>query len=255
MIAVIYDVAILISVYALILFVIGISKANNGIMDVAWGLGFCFIALYTFIHYADTNFRQVLITIFTFLWGARLALHIHKRNKNKPEDFRYANWRKQWGKWFVLRSFFQVYALQGLIMVLVALPIILVNFKSTTSFGLFDILAIILWITGFYIEAKADRQLAVFKNNAENKGKILQTGLWRYSRHPNYFGEVVLWWGIFCFAVSAGWFFPAIISPVLITYLILNVSGIPMLERKFKNNPKYAEYVENTRAFWPLPKK
>lgn len=254
MVAIIFDVSILISVYALILFVIGISKANNGIMDIAWGLGFCFIALFTFVHYADTNFRQILVTLFTFLWGTRLALHIFKRSKNKPEDFRYANWRKQWGKWFVLRSFFQVYILQGLLMVLVALPVILINYKSSNSLGLFDVLGISLWLTGFYIEAKADKQLADFKNDSKNEGKIMQSGLWRYSRHPNYFGEVVLWWGIFCFAISAGWFWPAFISPVLISYLILKVSGIPMLEHKYKNNPKYEVYVSKTRAFWPLPK-
>jgi len=255
MIAVIIEVAALVSIYILILFVIGISLANNGIMDIAWGIGFCFIALYTFIHYADAaNFRQLLITLFTFLWGTRLALHIYSRSKNKPEDFRYANWRKQWGKWFVLRSFLQVYLLQGVIMILVALPIISVNFISNNPFGVFDVLAIFLWLTGFYIEAKADRQLTDFKRNIKNEGKIMKTGLWRHSRHPNYFGEVVLWWGIFCFAISEGWFWPAIISPVLITYLILKVSGIPMLERKYKNNVKYAEYVKTTRAFWPLPK-
>lgn len=254
MFVVLSEITILILVYALILFVIGISKADNGIMDIAWGLGFCFIALYTFIHYADINFRQLLITLFTFLWGIRLALHIHNRSKNKAEDFRYANWRKQWGKWFVLRSFFQVYLLQGAIMILVALPIIAVNYQSTKPFCLVDVLGILLWLIGFYFEVKADKQLVTFKNDAKNKGKILQSGLWKYSRHPNYFGEVILWWGIFCLAFSAGWFWPAIISPVLITYLILKVSGVPMLEHKYKNNPKYDEYILKTRAFWPLPK-
>lgn len=220
-------------------------------MDIAWGLGFCFIALYSFAHYAQPTLRQLIITLGTFLWGIRLAVHLYDRNKNKPEDFRYANWRKEWGRWFIVRSFFQVYVLQGLIMVLIACPVFLINYQSGSTFNILDLIGIILFAIGFYFEATADKQLAAFKSKPENKGNILQTGLWKYSRHPNYFGEVVLWWGIFFMAMAGGWFFPAIISPVLITFLILKVSGVPMLERKYRNNSKYEAYVESTSAFFP----
>jgi len=245
-----YEITTLITVYVIILFVIGISKSDNGIMDIAWGLGFCFIALYSFAHYAKPTLRQLMITLCTFLWGIRLALHLHQRNKNKPEDFRYAQWRKEWGRWFIIRSFFQVYALQGFLMILIACPIFLINYQSNTSFNVLDVVGLILFTIGFYVEASADKQLANFKKNLNNKGKILQSGLWKYSRHPNYFGEVVLWWGIFFMALAGGWFFPAIISPVLIAFLILKVSGIPMLERKYTNNPEYEAYVKSTNAFF-----
>jgi len=136
-------------------------------------------------------------------------------------------------------------------MVLIACPVFLTNYQSVHSFNLLDVAGIGLFVIGFYFEAMADKQLTAFKNDSSNKGKILQSGLWKYSRHPNYFGEVVLWWGIFLIAVADGWFFPAIISPVIITFLILKVSGIPMLERKYRNNPQYNDYVKNTNAFFP----
>lgn len=246
-----HEINALISIYILILFIIGISKSDNGIMDIAWGLGFCFMALYSFAHYAQPTLRQLVITFCTFLWGIRLALHLHQRNANKPEDFRYANWRKAWGSWFIFRSFFQVYALQGFLMVLIACPIFLVNYQSKNLFNLLDIIGILLFAFGFYFEATADKQLANFKKNPKNTSEILQTGLWKYCRHPNYFGEVVIWWGIFFMALASGWFLPAIISPLLITFLILKISGIPMLENKYRNNPKYKTYVKSTNAFFP----
>lgn len=245
------NIALVVFAFMLIMFVIGTSEKNNGLVDIGWGLGFCFIALYTFAHLAEGSFRQFTITIFTFIWGIRLALYLTKRNKDKPEDFRYAQWRNDWGKWIYLRGFFQIYMLQGFLMILIALPIIVVNSTFKQGINVLDVIAIFLWIIGFYFEAVSDAQKSKFKAEPENKGKVMRSGLWAYSRHPNYFGEALMWWGIFLLAVANGNFFPSIISPILITYLLLKVSGIAMLERKYVDNPDYKKYAEEVPAFWP----
>jgi len=235
----------------LIMFVIGTAEKNNGLVDIGWGLGYCFIALYTFGHFAEGTFRQFVITIFVFIWGIRLATYLIKRNKGKAEDFRYAQWRKDWGKWVYIRSFFQVYMLQGFLMILIATPIIQVNSTTNIGINVLDIIAIAIWIIGFYFEAVGDAQKSKFKADPSNAGKVMRSGLWAYTRHPNYFGEALMWWAIFLLAFANGNFFPAIISPIILTYLLLKVSGVAMLERKYKGNAEYKKYADEVPAFWP----
>jgi steroid 5-alpha reductase family enzyme len=186
--------------------------------------------------------------------GLRLALHISLRQRGHGEDFRYKAWRESWGKWFVVRSYFQVYILQGMLLFLISTPVIWANFR-VAEFQIFDLIGLTLFLIGFFFEAVGDYQLTAFKKKEENKGRIIQTGLWKFTRHPNYFGEVVLWWGIFFFALSLPLGYVSISSPVLVTILLLFVSGIPMLEKKYENDPEFIEYKKRTSAFFPMPVK
>jgi steroid 5-alpha reductase family enzyme len=248
--------AICVFLYMSLIFILALIKKDNSIVDIAWGIGFIVVAILTFFLEIEFVTRQVLVTLLIFIWGVRLATHIALRNKGKGEDFRYAQWRKDWGKWFFIRSFFQIYMLQGFLLLIIAYPVILINHSKETGIVFLDFLGLIIWLEGFFFEAVGDYQLSKFKRKAENKGKIMTQGLWRYTRHPNYFGETAMWWGIFLIALSvkSGW--TAIVSPLLITFLLLRVSGIPMLEKKYVGNKEFEEYVKRTSAFFPwFPKK
>lgn len=235
-------------------FALAFVKKDNGIADVAWGLGFVLIACFLYSQSDNTSARQILINLMVAAWGLRLAVYIFIRNKaKKGEDFRYKNWRKEWGDNWIWRSFLQVFMLQGGIMLLVSLPIMAVNYDSHSPLHFLDFIAIVLFIIGLYFESVADYQLYQFKKDPANKGKIMTTGLWQYSRHPNYFGEMLLWWGIYLLAISTNYWLIALISPILLTYLLTRVSGVPMLENRYKNDPDYQAYVQRTSAFIPRP--
>jgi steroid 5-alpha reductase family enzyme len=243
--------AICVFLYMSLIYMLAWIKRDNSIVDIAWGIGFILVAILTF--FLETGFvtRHIFVTAMIIIWGSRLATHITIRNKGKGEDFRYAKWRKDWGRWFFVRSFFQIYMLQGLLLLIIAYPVMLINHSEDPGITFFDILGIIIWMTGFFFEAVGDYQLLKFKGKAENKGKIITQGLWRYTRHPNYFGETAMWWGIFLIALSVrnGW--TAIVSPLAITFLLLKVSGISMLEKKYVGNKEFEKYVKRTSAFFP----
>ncbi len=248
-------IAIFIIIYMSFFFIISIIKKDSSVVDIGWGLGFVGVALLTLMIHQNFYFKQIVVFVLTALWGFRLAIHIYSRNKGKEEDWRYKQWREDWGENFKLRAFFQIFMLQGFFMFIISAPIILINSSSYTDFSIIDFAAIGIWIIGFFFEAVGDYQLKKFKDNPENKGKIMTTGLWKYTRHPNYFGEVTMWWGIFLLTVGVPNAIFAIVSPALITFLLLKVSGIPMLEKKYKNNPEYQEYKKRTSGFFPfLPK-
>jgi steroid 5-alpha reductase family enzyme len=245
--------AIVLFVYVNLWFAVSLVKKRNDVADIAWGLGFTLLAWTAFFISDDAGTRALLVGILVTVWGLRLALHIGKRNAGKPEDYRYAAWRAAWGKWSYLRSYLQVYLLQGFLLYVVALPVLFVNRGEGKELGLSDLAGALVWLVGFLFEAVGDAQLAKFSGDPANKGKLMRSGLWRYTRHPNYFGEVTQWWGIWLIALSAphGWM--SVIGPLTITLLILKVSGIPMLERKMEQNPEFAEYKLTTSAFFPLP--
>jgi len=181
----------------------------------------------------------------------RLAWHIFKRNRGKAEDFRYAAWRRQWGKYFVVRSFGQIFMLQGLLLLLIISPVLLVVGQEQPPLGLLDGLGVMVWLAGLAFEAIGDRQLAAFLKNPANRGKLMTGGLWRFTRHPNYFGEAALWWGMAILALSAphGWL--GLIGPMVITFLLLFVSGVPLLEKKYRGRPDWEEYKKKTPVFFP----
>ncbi len=237
--------------YMSLWFLISVAKKRNDVADVAWGLGFILLTWSSFLLFASFSLRGLIASILVSIWGSRLAWHIHRRNRNKKEDYRYLAWRKEWGRFFYIRSYFQVYLLQGALLYLIIVPVLLINSNAGSSFNIIDVLGILVWLLGFFFEAVGDAQLARFLQKPTNRGKIMQSGLWRYSRHPNYFGEVTQWWGLFLLALSlpSGWV--GIIGPLTITILILKVSGIPMLEKKMAENPEFAEYKRRTSIFIP----
>jgi steroid 5-alpha reductase family enzyme len=231
-------------------FFIGLLRRRNDVADIAWGLGFATLCLYLILtrpvnHYAMMVYGMVL------LWGIRLSVHIALRSRGKAEDFRYQNWRNTWGRWFVLRSFLQVYLLQGIFMWLISWPILLVSLSPQIDCNIFTFIGLFLWLIGFGFEAVSDYQLSVFIKNKTQPGAIMQTGLWRYSRHPNYFGEILVWWGIFTVTLSVEHGIWGLVSPIMITYLLLFVSGIPMLEAKYHHNSAFQAYKKKTSAFFP----
>jgi steroid 5-alpha reductase family enzyme len=237
--------------YMTLCFLISLIKKRNDVADVAWGLGFVLLAWASFFLSARPGTPAVVAGILVSIWGLRLAWHIHVRHRGKPEDFRYLAWRREWGKWFYVRSYAQVYMLQGALLFLVALPVLVLNRSPGPAFGFLNGIGCCVWLVGFLFESVGDAELARFTGDPRNRGKILQTGLWRYTRHPNYFGEVVQWWGIWLMAagVPRGWL--SIVGPLTITVLILKVSGIPMLETKMAGNPDFAEYKRRTNEFLP----
>jgi steroid 5-alpha reductase family enzyme len=234
-------------------FIVAIIKKRNDVADIAWGLGFTLVAWASFL-FANSDIKPLIVNTLVSIWGLRLAFHIYKRNINKPEDSRYQAWRKEW-KLFYLRSFFQVFILQGIFLFMIIQPAIFINLYSNNTISLTDYIGIIVWLIGFYFESQGDSQLKAFISNPQNKGKIMDQGLWKYTRHPNYFGEVTMWWGIFILALSTPSGYLTIIGPLTITILILFVSGIPLLEKKYEGRPDFEEYKRKTSIFIPLPPK
>lgn len=248
-------VAVSIFIYMTLGFLVSLIRKRNDIADILWGMGFVLAAaLATYIELPATP-RMLLLVGLVALWGLRLAIHIHSRNKGKKEDFRYKKWRDDWGKWFIPRSYLQVFILQGVLLYIVVSPVLInAAYDGGWKFGFLDYLGLIVWLIGFYFEAVGDYQLSQFLKTKE-KGEIMQSGLWKYTRHPNYFGEVTMWWGIFLIAFSGtgNWF--TIIGPAMITFLILQVSGVPMLEKKYEGNKAFEAYKKKTSVFLPLPPK
>lgn len=245
------DVVLLIFGYFTIFFLIGTVKKNNSLVDIGWGAGFVITAVYLLLQDSSRQIGQVIMTCLIAVWGIRLFCHILLRNHGKPEDFRYAAFRRDWGKWLIPRAFFQIYMLQGVFLYLISLSVILAAKQSGETNLLLIVIGILIWIFGFYFEAVGDYQLKEFISKQENHGKLLTHGLWKYTRHPNYFGEAAQWWGIFVIALSCGASLLTIISPITITLLLLFVSGVPMLERSMQKKPGYEEYARRTSIFLP----
>lgn len=229
---------------------------NIGLIDPFWGFGFVVVVWSYWLWDAGASPRAILVALCVSLWGLRLAGYLAKRNVGKAEDYRYAAMREKHGAIFRYRSLVTVFLLQAILLWIVSWPLAAAVYSETPDgLGPLDFAALALFLIGFGFEAIGDAQLARFKADPANKGKVYDRGLWRYTRHPNYFGEAVLWWGLFLFALSTGaaW---TIVSPVLITVLLLKVSGVGLLEkRQVETKPQYAEYIRRTSAFLPRPPK
>ncbi len=244
----------IIFIYTGIWFAIAVYKKRNDVADIAWGIGYIILCVYLFINYPASPVLMVLYALVT-AWGLRLSLHIYSRNKNKTEDFRYKAWRDAWGKYFYLRSYLQVFLLQGIFLLIIISPVIYAAVAPAVTWNIFTWVGLCGWMIGFYFQAVADWQLKVFKSNQKNKGVIIQTGLWKYSRHPNYFGEILMWWSIFIITIPFTNSFYFIISPLTITLLLVFVSGIPMLEKKYIGNAAFEEYKRRTSVLIPMPRR
>lgn len=234
-----------------LLWLVSLLLQNASIVDIFWGIGFAVVTWLAFALAPGYLPRKQLAAALVTIWGLRLAYHIARRNWRQGEDFRYSTWRQaneaRWW-WF---SFFQVFLLQGVLMWIISAPLLA---AQTSGFPAIltplDMIGALLWALGFLIESSADLQLARFRSNPANKGKLLATGLWRFSRHPNYFGEAVLWWGFYIIALAAGYGW-TVFSPTLMTWLLVRVSGVALLERSMQSKPGYAEYMRRTSPFIP----
>ena len=245
----------LVLLYMLVWYCVSLIVRDASIVDIAWGLGFVVLALGLAIAHECESPTHYLVTTLIIVWGIRLSWHIARRKIGSPEDWRYQKWRKGWGKWFNLRSFWQIFILQGVLLLLIAAPVFVASYSGEDAkIGFMQAVGLLIWLMGFLFEVISDRQLRKFTKNRK-PGQVMQIGLWRYSRHPNYFGEVIMWWGLWITVINLPYGLHAIISPLLITYLILFVSGVPLLEGKYKTDKKYQAYAKRTSRFLPLPPK
>jgi len=238
-----------------LVWVVSLRMRDVSIVDIAWGADGALIALLTFFMTDGAPARKLLITGMVTFWGVRLALHIWWRKRGHGEDFRYAAMRAEHGRAFPVRSLFTVFLLQAVLIWVISAPVQLAALSPTPAgLVLFDYLGIGIWLVGLGIESLADHQLRNFLAIEENRGKVMDRGLWRYSRHPNYFGESLIWWGIFLVAASVPWGWITFVSPLLMTFLLLKVSGVPMLEKGLaERRTGYREYMERTSPFVPWP--
>lgn len=261
-------ILILLISYFSLFFVIAQIKKNNAIVDIGWGLGFVLIAIYSGLYtvfHPDMTLKafQIVVMAIVICWGLRLFFYISVRNFKKPEDYRYQEMRVKWGKKNPhVQAFFRVFMAQAGFMAIIAAPIIMAfthqNYGSSfwqNSHVWWIIIGAFISATGLFFEAVGDYQLRAFLARPENRGKIMRSGLWRYTRHPNYFGETLIWWGLWLVVLPSEFGVYAMISPFIITYLLLFVSGIPLLEKKYRDNPEFQEYARVTSVFFPLPPK
>ncbi len=234
------------------LWLLSLALRNSSIVDIFWGAGFVVSAWFYFGLTPDGFLlRKMLIAILTTIWGLRLSLYILWRNWGKEEDFRYKVWRKDAGASWWWRSFFKVFLLQGILMWIISAPLLAAQFKATPGrLTVLDFSGVLLWLIGFFFEAAGDVQLARFKSDPANKGKVMNRGVWRYTRHPNYFGDSAQWWSYYLIALSAGGWW-TIFSPILMTLFLLRVSGVTLLEKTLAARPGYEEYIQTTSAFIP----
>jgi steroid 5-alpha reductase family enzyme len=240
-----------------LLWLISIKIKNVSIVDLFWGAGFVVASAVYFISTEGLETRKILLMTMVSIWGLRLSIYLAWRNLGKGEDFRYQKFRKDFGEdrywWY---SFFSVFLLQGVLMWLISVPLLGAQFNSRNELGILDFIGVAIWIIGSVFEAGGDIQLARFKANATNKGKVLDTGFWHYTRHPNYFGDAAVWIGYGLLCLSAGSYWP-VLGSVLMTALIIKVSGVALLEKTLNTTkPGYQEYVRKTSAFIPwFPRK
>ena len=238
----------------LLLWLLSLALEDSSIADIAWGPIFVAVAAVGAVLGDGWSGRQLLVLGIVGLWGLRLGWHIHQRNKGKGEDPRYAEWRERHGDTWWWVSLFRVFLLQGAVLWVISLPIQLaMALPGAERFTVWDALGELVWAAGFLIEAISDAQLAAFKADPETSG-ILEDGLWQYSRHPNYFGEALLWWGIWLPALSVPWGWATVVSPILMTLLLRYVSGVPLAERMMEGRPGWAEYARRVPVFVPGPR-
>ena len=236
----------------LLLWLLSLVLRDVSIVDLFWGTGFVVIAWISYFTVTPSP-RSTLLLVLVTIWGMRLTGYLTWRNLGKPEDYRYQQMREHFGKRFWLLSLPIVFGLQGMLMWIVSLPIQVTGFGTKPLSG-WDAIGICLWAVGLFFEAVGDLQLARFKSKPENKGQVMDRGLWRYTRHPNYFGDFLVWWGFYFVALGSGQAWWTVISPLVMSVLLIRVSGVALLEKSLKNRTAgYREYVRRTSAFFPRP--
>ena len=249
--------AAVISGLMVVTWLVSLVKKDVSIVDICWGLGFALVAWTLYWDAGSSDASQLLIPAVVSAWAIRLSGHLAIRNLGKPEDFRYQAMRERWGNLFPLLSLLTVFGLQGGVMWVVSLPLQMAAIsEASENFG-FLAVGILLWSVGLFFESVGDWQLHQFRKNEENAGLVLDSGLWKFTRHPNYFGDSLVWWGLFCVCMAFGSDWWTIVSPLLMTFLLLRVSGVSLLEKTLRDTKSgYTEYVSRTNAFFPgFPKR
>jgi steroid 5-alpha reductase family enzyme len=246
--------AIAVALAVTLLWLVSVARRDVSIVDIFWGPGFAIIAWISYAAASDAG-RSLLLAILTTVWAVRLGGYLAWRNLGKPEDYRYRAMRAGWDPGFWWKSLFIVFALQGLLMFVVSLPL-QQTATSSRAWSWLDGVGLVLWAGGLLMESIGDWQLARFKSDPANRGKVLDQGLWRYTRHPNYFGDFLVWWGVYLIATAGGAPWWTVIGPLVMSVLLMRVSGVALLERSLKESkPGYADYVRRTSAFFPWPPK
>lgn len=245
--------ASIIAAMTIAMWALSLTLKDASIVDIFWGIGFAIIAVASFFVTSGFPSRKILITVFAVVWGLRLGAHIFFRNSGKGEDFRYQAMRKRHGARFPFVSLFTVFGFQGLLMWIISMPLQLAQTSpEPAQLTIFDFAGVSVWAIGFLFESIGDWQLKEFKADPSNKGKVMDKGLWRYTRHPNYFGDAMVWWGFYLIAAATAQGRWTIFSPLLMTFLLMKVSGVALLEKSLsKTKPEYRDYVKRTSAFFP----
>ncbi len=246
--------AVTIAIVMVTTWIVSVAIKNASIVDIVWGLGFVAVSWVLWWRIDGDNTRQAVLAVMVGLWGLRLGGYLAKRNLGHGEDWRYVLMRKKHGAKFPIVSLVTVFGLQGVIMWTVSLPVQFGNGDATPPLGPLAVIGIIVWAVGLGFEVVGDAQLARFKADPANAGQVMDKGLWRYTRHPNYFGDALLWWGIGIVGAETGSGVIGFVGPVVMTVFLTRVSGVPMLEHSMaKRRPGYADYVKRTSAFVPRP--
>ncbi|MBL9080195.1 MAG: DUF1295 domain-containing protein [Planctomycetales bacterium] len=244
--------AMVISAAMVVLWIVATLRHDVSLIDIFWGPGFAVVAWLSMFNNPPHSSRVWLLTLLTTLWALRLALYLTWRNWGEGEDRRYAAMRDHHGKGFVWVSLLTVFGLQGLLLWFIALPLQISGALNVARpLGFLDYVGVALWFVGFVFEAGGDWQMARFQADPKNKGRVMDRGFWRYTRHPNYFGDFCVWWGLYLIAAAGGaWY--SILSPLAMSGLLLKISGVALLESTIgERRPQYAEYARRTNAFFP----
>jgi steroid 5-alpha reductase family enzyme len=247
----ILHLAAVVFIYMTALFIVAYFLKDNSIADVFWGPGFVVICVFSILQAPEFDERKLIVSCLVFLWALRLSLHILLRNRRRGEDFRYRQFRETW-KHFTVRSYFQIFLLQGFLMLIIAAPVVYILLLPSYPLGIWDNVGLFIFGMGFFFEMIGDYQLTVFRKDPLNQGKILTTGLWSLTRHPNYFGEALIWWGLSCYALDLPYGWVTLVSPVVITLLLRFVSGVPLLEKKYRGRADWEEYCGKTAPLVPF---
>jgi steroid 5-alpha reductase family enzyme len=248
---------ILVLIFMTLAYMVSRKVKRTDIVDMAWGPAFVVATVASFVlsdfHVPVGQNIQTLVTALVIVWAARLTYSIYRRLKSHPEDKRYVALRRKWKGNPALNTYLRIFVTQAVLATVISISVIHINSSLPTPLGSYAYIGLVIWMAGFLFESIGDWQLGRFLAESKNKGKLMMSGLWKYTRHPNYFGEATMWLGIFVIALSTPYGWVAVIAPVLIMYLLLFVSGVPMTEKSFANKPGWDAYKKRTSKFLPLP--
>ncbi|MEM9291727.1 MAG: DUF1295 domain-containing protein [Acidobacteriota bacterium] len=244
--------------FMVVIWVVSLVRKDASIIDPFWGPGFVLVAAIGYLYGGGYDERRMLLLALVGIWGLRLGIYLLWRNlKEAEEDRRYQAFRRKWGERFPMVSLYRIFLFQAALLWFISLPVqVAQRSESPAQLGWLDAVGVALWLVGIFFETVGDWQLARFKANPNNRGKVLDSGLWRYTRHPNYFGDFCIWWGLFLIACSVPWGWATLLSPLLMTVFLMRVSGVTLLEKDLEESkPRYRDYKRKTSAFFPWPPK